>query len=264
MMVACSGSENNTGEARRSVAVTTSYLECAARDLAGDDFTYVRLVPPGMCPGHFDIAPGAVKSLKKSSLLLRFDFQDSMDEKIRPLVGKDFPIKGVVAPEGLCVPESYRNCVKELHEEFCIRFPDKKGQFDQAMDRVNRDLEALEKECLTKIEEHHLKGGKVIVSGHQEVFCRWLGLDVAASYSGANAASALHLQNIIDKGKDSHVQYVITNLQEGSQQGEALATYLNAKMVSFSNFPNMTKGQESFYDLVRWNLDHLIRAGIKK
>ena len=264
VMVGCSGSNSRTVDARRSIAVTTSYLECAARDLAGKDFAFVRLVPPGMCPGHFDIAPGIVKSLKKSSILLRFDFQDSLDRKVRPLVGKDFPIKAIIAPEGLCVPESYRRCIQELYKEFCARFPDKKGEFDQAMDKVNRELESLEKECLTKIKEHNLEDEKVIVSGHQELFCRWLGLDVVASYSGANATSPRQLLDIIEKGRDSHVRYVIANLQEGGQEGEALATHLGAKMVTFSNFPNMTKGQESFYDLVRWNLENLIQAGKEK
>jgi ABC-type Zn uptake system ZnuABC Zn-binding protein ZnuA len=264
MMVACSSSDSRTGEARRSIAVTTSYLECTARDLAGNDIAFVRLVPPGMCPGHFDIAPGIVKSLKKSSLLLRFDFQDSLDRKVRSLVGKDFPIKAITAPEGLCVPESYRRCVQELHKEFCIRFPDKKGEFDRAMDKVIRELESLEKECRTKIKEHNLEAEKVIISGHQEVFCRWLGLDVVASYSGANATSPRQLLDIIEKGRDSHVRYVIANLQEGGQEGEALAAHLGAKMVTFSNFPNMGKGQESFYDLVRWNLENLIQAGKEK
>jgi len=260
----CGSPDKEAGGSPRSIAVTTSYLECAARDLAGNDIAFVRLVPPGMCPGHFDIAPGIVKSLKKSSLVLRFDFQDSLDEKLRSLVGKDFPIKAIPAPEGLCVPESYRMCVQELHKEFCIRFPDKEGEFDQAMNRINQALEALEKECRTRIRENNLEAEKVIVSGHQEVFCKWLGLDVAASYSGANATSPRQLLDIIEKGRDSNVRYVIANLQEGSQEGEALAKHLGAKMVTFSNFPSMGKGQESFYDLVRWNLENLIRAGKEK
>ena len=263
-MIGCSGSNSRTVDARRSIAVTTSYLECAARDFAGNDFTFVRLVPPGMCPGHFDIAPGIVKSLKKSALVLRFDFQDSLDQKLRSLVGKDFPIKAIIAPEGLCLPESYRQCVQELHKEFCARFPDKKGEFDQAMNKINQALLSLEKECRTKIKEQNLQDEKVIVSGHQEVFCKWLGLDVAASYSGASATSPRQLMDIIQKGRVSHVRDVITNLQEGSQQGEALAAHLGAKLVTFSNFPDMGKGQESFYDLVRWNLENLIRAGKEK
>ena len=52
------GCENKPGEeSRAEVAVTNSYLGCAVRELCGDDTEVLCLVPPGMCPGHFDISP---------------------------------------------------------------------------------------------------------------------------------------------------------------------------------------------------------------
>ena len=103
-------------------------------------------------------------------------------------------------------------------------------------------------------------GESVIASGHQEVFCRWLGLDVAASYSGGNTSSLRQLEEIIQKGQSSGVRFIIANLQEGEQQSRALSAHLGAESVVFSNFPDMSPGQQTFFDLVRDNIDNLIQA----
>ena len=249
---------------RPGVTVTTSYLECAVQDLAGDAFGYTRLAPPGMCPGHFDVSPGMVRDLRASTLLLRFDFQASLDKKIRPLVGESFPIFGIRAPEGLCIPESYQSCLQETYEALAGVFPGRVEEFKSAREKALGSLSALEEECRQIMKSEDLLGAKVIASGHQAVFCRWLGLNVIASYSGGNASTPKELQEIIEKGKGSGVEYIIANLQEGRQQAEALSARLDAPVVTFSNFPQMSLGQMSFTQLVRDNLENLARGKSQK
>lgn len=247
-----------------SIVVTTSYLESAARDLTGDDFEIVRLAPPGMCPGHFDIAPGIIKKIRGCRLLLRFHFQDGIDSKIQPLTKGHLTIKGITAPEGLCVPESYYLILKDTLDALQAAFPKKTDEFNASFERATANIEKLTEECIKHMNEAGLRGTKVIASGHQAVFCRWLGLDVVAVYSGANATTPQGLQNLINKGHKSGVRYVIANLQEGSQMGESLASHLGAQIVVFSNFPDMSPSQNSFYSLVRNNIDRLIECATKK
>ncbi len=245
---------------RPTIAVTTSYLECAARDVAGDAFDFVRLVPPGMCPGHFDIAPSVIKDLKNCPLLLRFDFQKSIDPKLRPLMSKRLIISGITAPEGLCVPESYRLILRDTRKALCDVFPGRKAEFDVSLNRALLSLSALEKECQARIKEAALRGEEVVASGHQAVFAKWLGLNVVATYSGASASTPRELEKVIDKGRSSRVRFIIANLQEGNQQSDALAAHLGAKVVVFSNFPNMTPQQDTFAALIRTNINNLLNA----
>ena len=247
-----------------SIVVTTSYLESAARDLTGDGFEFVRLAPPGMCPGHFDIAPGLIKKIRECHLLLRFDFQNGIDSKILPLAKGRPAIREIIAPEGLCVPESYRLILKDTLDGLLTVFPEKADEFNASYQRAIVNLEKLNEECAKRMQEAGLRGTKVISSGHQAVFCRWLGLDAVAVYSGANATTPQELQNLINKGHKSGVRYVIANLQEGRQMGEALASHLSAQIVVFSNFPDMSPSQNSYYSLVRSNLDRLIECATKK
>lgn len=247
-------------DSRPLIGVTTSYLECAVRDLAGDLFGYVRIAPPGMCPGHFDLKPGLVRDLKKCSALFRFDFQESLDEKVRHWNKDTLSIYFINAPEGLCIPESYRLCLKGVYQGLCKSFPDMISLFESNQKQVMARLDALEKECGEWIREQGFTGVRVVASGHQEYFCRWLGMDVAATYSGGESSSPNQLKVILEKGKESGISYIIANQQEGRQQAEALSTHLKAPVVLFSNFPDMSDKQKSFDLLVRYNLFELKNA----
>lgn len=253
--ISCSSQTNNKSPV---VAVTTSYLECAARDIIGDDISIVRLVPPGLCPGHFDIAPGIIKELKNSSVLLRFDFQNGIDKKVRAIAPKALIIQAIPAPEGLCIPESYRQVVQKTYEGMCAAFPDEKSIFDGNLEKAHNKIKDIETELKHKIMESGLKGVKIIASGHQSFFCRWLGLDVVAEYSGADSMSPIALQSLLDKESNAEVKFVVANLQEGGQMSEAIASRLGLPLAVFSNFPAMTPNENDFYSLIRNNLNKLL------
>ncbi|HRU53051.1 MAG TPA: zinc ABC transporter substrate-binding protein [Candidatus Sumerlaeia bacterium] len=255
LIVSCSFQNNNKSPV---IAVTTSYLECAARDICGDEIAIARLVPPGLCPGHFDIAPGIIKEIKNSVLFLRFDFQKVIDEKIRAIAPKSFVIQPIPAPEGLCIPDSYYQIVQKTYEGLCAAFPDKKATFDDNFANIQKKINDLTNECEFKINDSGLKGAKVISSGHQSFFCRWLGLDVMAEYSGADSVSPPALQSLLNKESNADVQFVVSNLQEGGQMGSAIASRLGVPLVVFSNFPSMAPTENDFYSLIRNNLNNLL------
>lgn len=243
---------------RPVAAVTTSYLECCLKDAAGDHFKTARLIPPGLCPGHFDVSPKMIEDIRKSSILLRFEFQDSLDDKISHLSKESLVITGIKAPEGLSIPDSYLYCLKQLEVALKMRFPEKSGEFDIHIEEAEKRLENLGEECLKKISNAGLKGEKVIASGHQAEFCGWLGLNVTAAYSGAGATTPSDLKKIIDQGKESGVSYIIANRQEGGGMAEALAQKLGAEIVVFSNFPEMSPEEDSFFELVQNNVQNLV------
>ena len=258
-LFSCGGGETN-GETSPAISVTTSYLETAASDLLGNSVSFVRVVPPGMCPGHFDIAPGTVRDIRDSRMMLRFEFQKSLDSKISSLIDEEYPIFGIKAPEGLCIPESYLDCLQQTHESLVTVFPSLKQKMDSNYDEAQKKIGELEKEIRKTITDHELEGVRVIASGHQSKFCRRMGLDVVAVYSGAERTTPRKLKEMIDEGEDAQVQYIIANLQEGARMAEALSARLDCDIVTFSNFPDMSEKQDSFYELIRYNLHQLAQA----
>ena len=74
------------------VAVSSPYLEAAVREVLCRDVPMVRLAGPSMCPGHFDMRPSQISELARCGLLVRFDFQQALDEKLaRPIRAKRQP-----------------------------------------------------------------------------------------------------------------------------------------------------------------------------
>ena len=109
------------------LAVTNSYLECAVRDLWGRDVAILCLAPPGMCPGHFDISPAQVRQLKNCTLLLRFDFQRGIEDRLARLREQGLDVQQVQPAGGLCVPETYAAVCRQVCQVLSQAHPDRKS-----------------------------------------------------------------------------------------------------------------------------------------
>ena len=86
------GSTSRT-EQKKPIVVTTSMLECAAREVIppAQGFDIVRILPPSACPGHFDLSPRVVPLIRSAVIVVRHDYQDMLEKKCRLLVRVMFP-----------------------------------------------------------------------------------------------------------------------------------------------------------------------------
>ncbi|MBN1345898.1 MAG: zinc ABC transporter substrate-binding protein [Phycisphaerae bacterium] len=250
------------GEARRDsrpgVGVTTSYLECAVRDLAPDGFRIVRMLPPGGCPGHFDVTPKMVDNLRDSAVLLRFDFQVALDTKLDRLETEGLKIIPVPVSDGMSKPETYGAMVECVCRALSERWPERATGFASRLEAVRRRLAALEKACQEQVAGAGLKGKNVLCSKHQEAFCRWLGLSVAGTFPRGEEARISEYVESLAKGETGRVELVVGNLQEGTRVAQVLSARLGARMVVFSNFPSMAGNQMTFDDLFWSNVGALV------
>ena len=254
----CSREQPNKGV--KNVVVTTSWLECCVKDIAGDDIKVSRLCPPGSCPGHFDLKPGVFSDLSNSKILFRFHFQNSLDNKLSSFAENGLLIASVTAPEGLCIPSNYFKCCEMVYSNLVKAYPEEQDKFTVSLKAAENRLHDLEQKILNRVQEAGLKETRIVSSGHQSYFCKWLGLDTVASYSGSESTSPVEMERLLESGRKAGVKYVIANLQEGRQIGEALAHHLDAILVTFSNFPDMGDSQSSFDALVEDNIECLLTA----
>lgn len=262
LLLASGCRQQHSSEAAPGVkyAVTTSWLECCLSDVMDGKISVVRICPPGSCPGHFDVSPGTLTELKQCRALFLFDFQQTMGRQLTGAQAAGLKLMPIKAPQGLCVPASYLRSCEAVCAALTAARPESKTALAAALRRTHRRMERLEKDVHARIKTARLEHARVAVSGHQAEFCRWLGLEAVASYSGGEATTPAELESLIGKGKQAGVQFVIANLQEGRQVGEALAWQLGAKLVTFSNFPPIRDGESSFDALVVSNVDKLIMA----
>ncbi len=254
------GCSREQDDPRPVIATTTSYLECAVADLAGERFRSVRLLPPGSCPGHFDLSPAMLEHLAAAKLLLRFEFQSSLDERLARFRNGGLRIVTVVSPEGLCVPATYATICRDVCRGLCDIDPARAADYQRRLSEIEARMTVLLNEARGEVESAGLSGTRVLASGHQAHFCRALGLDVLATFTGREAAGFKELENCIRAGTNAGVRFVIANLQEGELLAAPLADRLGAPVVVMSNFPSMQGGETTFDALVRRNVAALLEA----
>ena len=253
-------SDKPTGVEAPRVGVTTTWLQCAVRDIAGEQFEILCLLPPGDCPGHFDVSPGTIRRLSRCPLLFRFDFQRGVDNKLSGMTSRGLRIVEVNGTRGLCVPDSYLEACRRVAEALAKRYPASAERFRSRLLAVEERVSSLAETAKTKVADGGFRGVKVIASGRQEMFCGWLGLDVVAALPRAENTTSSALEKLIALGEASGVRLIVSNLQEGRRAADSVAQRIEASVVVFSNFPSMDSGQQRFDDLLLNNLASLIQG----
>jgi len=241
-----------------AVAATNSLLECAVKDLLGDSTPVLRLGEPGMCPGHFDIRPSQVNDLRRCRVLLRLDFQKSLDRKLSGAKDKGLRIVEIRIPGGLCEPESYLGACRQTAEALVAAGLLDRVAADRRLSEITARIDRKAAQCRQRAAA--LKGMPVLASVHQEAFCKWLGLNVVATFSGADTADVGQVDEAVRKGEQAGVKRIVANLPEGRRVADALAERLGAKVVVFGNFPALNDGQSSFEDLLDANIAALLKV----
>lgn len=239
------------------LAVTSSYIESALRDLVADAIEVERLVEPGTCPGHFDVRPAQVRRLNDCVAMLRFDFQQSLDRQVESIGSlRVFPL---TATGGMCEPQTYLEVCGQVGE--ALR---QLGLVDEAAlaSRLETLGARLQRQLAPQIESDvaaaGMTGAAVIASGHQSAFCRRLGLRVIATIGGSDSTSIRRIDDAVRLGVAERCRLVIANRPEGTQLATSLASRLGAELVVFDNFPAMNPQQPDFEAMVRQNVRALL------
>jgi len=255
--------EGKASEGGPGIAVTNSYLECAVRDLWGEDVEVLCLAPPGMCPGHFDMSPGQVQQLKGCQLLLRFDFQQGTEEKLARLRAGGLDVRPIVPSGGLCVPDTYAGICRQVCQVLSHAYPERAARLMDRLKAVEERLTALGAEVRTSLVDSGVAAAEVLVSNHQAQFARWLGLEPIAAFVGSDVETVAHIDHCLRQAAGRNVRFVIANRQEGIALAQALADRCGARAVVFGNFPEMREPGAGFDELLRDNVRSLCEAATR-
>jgi zinc transport system substrate-binding protein len=258
------GCRNQRDVARApDVVVTNSYLQCAVRDLWGPGIEVMCLAAPGMCPGHFDISPGQVKAMRDCRLLLLFDFQRQVESSLARLKENGLKIGMVVAPEGLCVPDTYLAVCRDVCGHLSKEYPERAAGFASRLAEIEKRLAALGIEQREKVRESKLAGAEIVVSNHQAKFAEWLGLTPAGTFAGSDVETVANIDRCLQGATGRDIRCVVANRQEGTSLAQALADRLKSRVAVFSNFPLEASGEAGFDALVRANVRALTERSVR-
>lgn len=229
---ACAGEATPGG----GIVVTTTLIETAVRDLMGDGAPVVRLMPPGSCPGHFDLDPGQVRRLSSAGLFIRHDFQGRLDAGVAKSGLSTNRIVALASRPAFTIPAHYTAMCAELAERLARAWPEKAAGIQTGLAGVRSRAAEAEKALAARTAR--LRGRKVLCARYQRDFCRWLGLDAVASFQAGTDESAFQLSRAVDMARTAGAEAVIGNQQWGPRHLEALAEASRLPGIMLSNFPD--------------------------
>ena len=261
----CGGSGCDTStdavKARPVVAATNSYLEAAVGDLMSDTPDAVEILPlagPGTCPGHFDLRPSQIERLAECRLLVRFDFRRRLEEKLAVRLGDSLPAVAVEVGGGMCRPSSYTDTCRQIADALVAAGCLHRAAADARLANIAARMEELSDWSHERIVAAGLGDLPVVSSAHQEPFCKWLGLRVAATYNGGETRPS-RIDATVSDAQAGGVKLLIANLPEGRRAADMLAERLGIEVVVFDNFPR-PGNTAAFDELVRGNVAALADA----
>jgi zinc transport system substrate-binding protein len=244
------------GAPNPSIVVTTSMIEEAVQELgdAAEGVEVVRLLPPGSCPGHFDLSPRAVPSLREADAIVRHGFQAVLESKLHD-AGVEGAVVVVADTTGsLLVPANYLSLVRRVAEILGELVPSRSDALSDSVGSVARRLDGLEGRIRDR--PTPWQGVQVIASFQQAGFSRWLGLEVVAEIGRPEDVTPRDLEQLLQY----RPALVVGNLQEGVESAAAVADRLEVPLVIFSNFPGADGYGQGYDQLLQKNLDRLDEA----
>ncbi len=236
-----------------TVVVTTSMLECAARELlpAGGEVEVVRLMPAGSCPGHFDLTPRELLLLQGVRLFIRHDFQRQVEAQLQPAGLQALPVVEVGSPGSLLVPEHYGSLLDRLATILADAFPGRADAIRAARVESRDRLRVLADDLRRQGEPW--RGRTVIASIRQSGLCRFLGLEVIGELPAAEQLEPRELERLLALRPD----LIVGNLQEGTELAHTVAARLQRPLAVLSSFPAAPGFGTGYDERLQANLSRL-------
>lgn len=247
-----------------SVVAGSSLITDIVHDIAGDKVAVRTLIPPGVCPGHYDIKPGDVEALANSRALLIHSYQQdfrNIKELIEAAGNEDLVIKVIDVQGNWMVPQVQAEAVVKIAQALSEIDPQNSAYYQENGQRRNEAILAKGEEIRERLKEARLGEIKVICADMQLGFVKWAGFDVVATYGRPEELSVADVERLISQAKEANVALVIDNLQSGATDtSQAMAREINAIQVTISNFPGGFEDTETWEKAIEKNIDLLLAA----
>jgi len=240
------------------VICTTTTMKYFVEEVGGARVDAISLVQPGICPDHFDVRPSVVSEINDSSLVVYHGVEPWLDGMINASENKDVKKLLLNGPWG--TPPLAKAKINSIKDALIEIDPKNKAYYEKNATDVSKELDALNEKILAEAKALGTSDYKAIVMAWQKPFSEWIGLKVIEIYQPPETLSVQTVQNLVVKGKDEKVAFVIDNLQSGTTLGAQMADEIGGRHVVFSNFPEAVPGTDTIAEMIQYNADQLFSS----
>jgi zinc transport system substrate-binding protein len=242
----------------------SSLIADVIQDVADGKLTAYTLIPPGMCPGHYDVKPSDVERLANSEVLIIHNWQQNM-KNISDLVeaadNPDLVIKVIDVPDMPMVPQVQAETTDKIAQALGEIDPENSAYYQEKSAERTQAILAKGEEVQDKLQAANVSGINVLCVEYQAGFAEWAGFNVTDTYGRPEDLSVADVEELVVEAKEAGVALVIDNLQSGAtSNSETMAQDIEAIQVTISNFPGGFENTETWEKAIDKNVDLLLEA----
>ncbi len=242
----------------------SSFITNIIQDVADGKMEPRTFIPPGVCPGHYDVKPSDIEALANSKAFFIHNYQQNYENVTGLIEAAENPnliITVINITGNWMAPPVQAEAVDKIAQAL--------GQIDQenaayyegkAAERAQAILDKGE-EVKNTLQGARVEGVKVICADMQQGFVNWAGFDVVATFGRPEDLSPADVTQLITEAEQAGVALVIDNLQSGATAlGAAMEPDIEAIPVTISNFPGGFENTETWEKAIDKNVDLLLEA----
>jgi len=243
----------------------SSLISNIIQDVADGKLESRTLIPPGVCPGLYDLLkPNDIEAIANSKALFIHDYQETFQNingAIEAAENADLIIMPINVTGNWMVPQVQAEAVGKIAQALGEIDPENTAYYqERAAERV-RTILAYGEDVKNTLQEAGLEGVKVICADMQAGFVEWAGFDVVATFGRPEDLGPAQMGELVTEAKEAGVALVIDNLQSSSKTlGAALEPDIEAIPVTISNFPGGFEGTGTWEEAIDKNIDLLLGA----
>ena len=246
------------------IVAGSSLITDIVQDIADGKLEVRTLIPPGMCPGHYDVKPSDVETLANSEVFIIHNWQQNMKNIAGLVEAANNPglvIKVIDVPDMPMVPQIQAETTDKIAQVLGEIDPENSAYYQERAARRTQAVLAKGAELKDKLQDANVSGVRVICVEYQAGFAEWAGFDVVATYGRPEDLSVADVEKLVVEAKEAGVALVIDNLQSGATAAsESMAEDIGAIQVTISNFPGGFEDTETWEKAIDKNVDLLLEA----
>jgi zinc transport system substrate-binding protein len=249
--------EGNAKIVRGIVTSDTILSGMIASLLPPHRYSIEAILPPGQCPGHYDVKLSDIEKTQKAALTVSFKGMPFMD-KAGP--GGRAQILVDAGDRNWMAPDSYIYGLGVIADGLSRHFPEDKAEIMRRKEEAIRKVHAGANSLIEKIKRLGISGKAIIASSMQKEPLEWMGFRVVGEYGRPEAMSAREVVRLSKIGGNQQAMVVVDNLQSGPDSGKGIAETLRVPHVVLTNFPS----EKGYLATLGENVDAVAAAVLRK
>jgi zinc transport system substrate-binding protein len=247
------------------MAASSSQMTCLVKAVGGDQVE-VRgpIVPPTICPGHFDIKPSDVVGFSDCSVLFAHTFEPFVTKIVYNIGNPDLKVVQVEVIGAWMAPVKQKEAAGKVLTEMKKLYPKNAAAFEQNTKAYIEKIDQVSAQDQELFKQHNTAEGKVICHEFQKELLEWMGFQVVGTYPRPDALTPAMVKDLIDLGRQEGVSLVVDHLQSGPGEGKEIADSIGAMNIGTTFFPGMLVKDGNYFEELDANVKQVLAAWDEK